>query len=399
MAPEADTVADPATTTEPSATTTAPAAEAPATPPPAPPAAKDDELPRERVLELENERLRRELDVHRAEKKRTAEIVAEIDRTDDLYEAAKADAKSHKDAREEAKAQLRALVKGDVQVVLDFTKPDDGKQAPGPAAPVRTYDEVGGKHRAVAGTYGCWQFGLTRDGVDKVDVAALRQTEPEYAKRKVGSVEVLGGQAYLPLEQAVFSDGSGYFVLWPLLDTDAWDATCAERYAHALKDLGDEAPDITARRRTGGEFCGVMVKSGRRKFVVGPDDQAIRLVYAPDGVNGGDGGYLASQFLSADVKKRAEILSFPANQLPDRIEARLREYTVASTGYHEGLAMALAGDLKVEVGDIVAAAKADTFRFDVYLGAAGSESQEIVRLLIKDKADGTKADTAQAAEG
>jgi hypothetical protein len=397
MAPEADTVADPATTTEPSATTTAPAAEAPTTPPPA--AAKDDELPRERVLEIENERLRRELAIHVAEKIRTREIVDEIDRTDRLYEAAKEDAKGHKEDREEAKARLRALVKGDVQVVVDFAKPDDGKQAPGPTVPARTFNEVAGKHRAVAGTYGCWQFALTRDLLDKVDVAALRQTEAEYAKRKVGSVEVLGSQPYLPLEQQVFSDGSGYFVLWPLLDTDAWDGTCAEKYAHALKDLGEEAPDITARRRTGGEFCGVMVKCGRRKFVVGPDDQAIRLVYAPDGVKGGDGGYLASQFLSADAAKHAEVLSFPAKQLPDRIEARLREYAKASNGYHEGLAMALAGDLKVDVGDVVAAAKADTFRFDVYLGAAGSESQEIVRLLLKDAPDGAKTDAAQAAEG
>ncbi len=184
-----------------------------------------------------------------------------------------------------------------------------------------------------------------------------------------------------------------------MLDTDAWDATCAERFAHALKDLGEEAPDIVARRKKGGEFCGVMVKSGRRKFVVGPDDQAIRLVFAPDGVKPGDGGYLASQFMSADVKKHAEILSFPSNQLPDRIEARLREYAKTSAGFHEGLAMALAGDLKVEVGDVVAAAKADTFRFDVYLGAAGSESQEIVRLLLKDQADGAKADDASVAEG
>lgn len=366
-------------------TAAAPVAESATTTPPEPPT----ELSSEELLKIENARLRRELGAMVDQRKRAAELVEEVDREDTRYESSKAEAKKAKDAREVAKASLRALIKGDAQATVDFDAKDDGKQQPGPTGPARKHDEVGTDHRAVAGSYGIWQFGLTREALAKVDVGALQQLEPEVSKRKIDAVEILGDKPYVPLETRCYDDGSGYFVLWPLLDTDAWDATCAEKYAHAVRDLGDEAPDITARRKTGGKFCGVTVKRGRRKFVVGPDDQAVRVVYAPDGVKGPDGGYLAAKLLAAEPSKHADVLSFPASQLPDRMEARLREYEpLKATGYHEAMVEALATDLKVDAGDIVKAAKADAFRFEIFLGAVGSQAAEIVRLLVKDTGDG-----------
>jgi len=350
--------------------------------------APEPELDEVEVLRIENARLKREIAAHQDYRRRTDEINASVKEAERHREACKAEYKRAKERHADALEELRAFTSGEVQVRIGFDEKDGGSEAPGQvkAPPRRDFSGVGPgtDHRAVAGTYGAWQFGLTRDALDKADASALRQMEPELGKRKVGAVEVLK-RLHVPLEQRVYDDGSGYFNLWPLLEVDEWDGRCAEQYAHSVRDLIDESPDIVARRKAGGEFCGVMVKVGRKRYVVAPDSEVVRVVYPPDGVKGGDGGYVASKLLAAGAEAHAKVLDTPAKMLGDKLAERLAQYCPTSKGHREGLAMALAGDLGVTEADLVAAAKADTFRFDVYLDAANGQSHEVVRLLAEDK--------------
>jgi hypothetical protein len=387
MVTAADDVA--ADATQPDTSTTAPAADASAPFDNAPlpngeAAAPAPELSREERLDIENQRLRRELDSAVDRLKRSGELVDEVDRADSIYESAKAEAKRAKEQREQAKASLRALIKGEVQVEIDMSEKDDGQHAPGP---VETPVSQQVTHRTVAGTFGAWQFGLTVKALEACENMPLLKIEPELAARKVRGIEILGGKAYLPLEAHYYGDGSGYVNAWPLLDPSDWDGLHAEKYGSAVRDLTDESPDVVARRKTGGEWNGVTVKQGRRKFVVGPDDQVVRLVFTQIQGFPGDAAFEAKQHIAPE-NYGPETLSFPAAQLPDRLAARLAEYVPTASGFHEGLASALAGDLKVDAGEVVAAAQAYAARFEVVLERAGSESEEVIRLLATPAANG-----------
>lgn len=370
------------------ATDAAPNAEASTTPEPANPVVRSPEatsrdLTREEVLEFENVRLRKELAAFAEKLDRARALTDEVDKAEELYEAAKAEAKSHKEDRDEAKEALRKLLAGDVEVEIDFSKPAEEPakvEAPKPTVAEKL------AARPVHNTYGVAQFALTRDAIEKLDASAVRPLEPSLDKRKVDALHA-GPLLFLPLEQECFGDESGAFVCWPLIDAESWAVNYATKYAEAMGDLVDEAPDVKARRRAGGELCGMLVKvkgQRRKRFVIGPDDQAVRFLYGTGGA-AVEATCEAARYLPASLpaEKTGEVLAFPERELADRIEARLREYEpIKATGYHEGMAEAIAGDLRVSAEDVVRAAKADSFRFEVRAEDIAGTSREVVRLLL-----------------
>lgn len=338
------------------------------------------ELSEVELLRLQVERLTRENEAHHARNQRTAEIVAEIDSAEALFEAAKAEAKKHKEELTASKASLRALVAGDVQVEVDFSSPDDGTHQAGPTDTLVSHRN---DHRTVAATYVVTQFALTKKKLDACDTEAINPLEPELAKRRVEAI-VAGPMLFLPLEIEVFADRSGYVNCWPLIDADSWSVNYGARFAHALTDVQDESPDIVARRKLGGELCGVTVKvkgQKRRRSVIGPDSEVARFLFGPDGgalTEGCD----AVRFLPAGLRvdKANEVLAFPAHELADRMAARLREYSPTSEGVNEGLVLALAGDLKVPMEDIVDAAMSNPNRFELSSASTNGVSEQTVRL-------------------
>lgn len=378
MTTAAATVAESATSTPPD-TPTEPFADAPTTATAEASTVVDHgSLTREELLEIENARLKRELASMVDDRHRAAELVDEADRADAEYEDAKARAKKAKEAREVAKSSLRALIHGDAQVQIDLSEKDDGKQAPGK---VETPVSQRVEHRTVAGTYGAWQFGLEVKDLEDVENMALLAIEPELAKRKVRGIEILGGKQYLPLEAHYFADRSGYVNAWALIEPDEWNALHAEKYGEPVRDLDEEAKDVTAKRKAGGERCGITVKWGRKRFVVAPDDTAVRIVFTQ--VAGFPGvAEFEAKALIPDMFYKADVIAFPLAQLPDRLAKRLSEYVPTVSGFHEGLVSALASDLKVEPGEVSNAAVHDD-RFDVRIEQAGDQAEEVVRLLMK----------------
>lgn len=347
------------------------------------PAPAATELSEVELLRLQVERLTRENEAHHQRNQRTIEIVNEIDQAEALYEAAKSEAKKHKEELTASKASLRALVAGDVQVEVNFDETDDGAHQPGPTESLVSHR---GDHRTVSAVHSVAQFALTAKALDDCDTAAVDPLEPSLSDRKVSAINA-GPMAYLPLEQRVFADGSGYFDCWPLVDADSWSINYGARFAHALTDVQDEAPDIVARRKLGGELCGVTVKvkgQRKRRSVIGPDSEVARFLYGPEGGALTD-ACEAARFLPDGLKvdQANEVLAFPDHELADRIEARLREYSPTAAGFHEGLTLALAGDLKADESDVVRAVQDDgaRARFDLMLMSANGKSEQVVRLL------------------
>jgi hypothetical protein len=134
----------------------------------------------------------------------------------------------------------------------------------------------------VAGTFRAFQFAITVEDLNKCDASSLLEIEPEVGKRKVGAVKAVEG-LYVPAYQHCYEDGSGYCNCWPLIDPTEWEGRLAETYGPAVFDLGEVDKEADAKRKAGGEYCGIVVKNGRRKYVVGPDAEAIRLIYGTDG--------------------------------------------------------------------------------------------------------------------
>jgi hypothetical protein len=246
---------------------------------------KDDavELSEVEVLRLENERQKTEiaaLKLKEAEIRQLAEA-AKLKTT--IWEQLKEQTKDANESRIEALEGLAALARGDVQMMI-FDKEDIFPGGGASFAPT-----PGNDHRAVVGTYRAMQFTLTLDDLNKCDATNIIQLEPEASKRKVVAVEALAGGHYLPAYQHIFEDGSGYFDCWPLLERSEWDTRLAETFGEVLADLSDVEHRNGTVNETGGAYAGLVVKVGRKKFVVGPDSEVIRLVYGPDGLYAQDG--------------------------------------------------------------------------------------------------------------
>ncbi len=65
-----------------------------------------------------------------------------------------------------------------------------------------------------------------------------------------------------------------------LYSKDEWAQTCEATYGRAVDGL-DQTDEAREQRQTGGEWCGLVVKVGRKTWVVGPQRDALHLAYAP----------------------------------------------------------------------------------------------------------------------
>lgn len=66
----------------------------------------------------------------------------------------------------------------------------------------------------------------------------------------------------------------------PLLTKDEWQQGHEEKYGRAVADF-DQSDEAKDQRQRGGLWCGLVVKVGRKAFVVGPQEQAMHLAYDP----------------------------------------------------------------------------------------------------------------------
>lgn len=65
-----------------------------------------------------------------------------------------------------------------------------------------------------------------------------------------------------------------------LYTKEEWSQNCEAEFGRFVEDF-DQNEDAKALRMKGGEWCGLVVKVGRKVFVVGPQQHALHLVHDP----------------------------------------------------------------------------------------------------------------------
>lgn len=245
----------------------------------------DTELSELELLKIENERLKAEVQALHQKDQDLKALADDVENKTNLWESLKEETKEANEKRITALEALADLAGGHVQTTI-FGKEDGDDEEEMIRFPDRKPQTLnaGTDHMAVAGTFRSFQFAITREQMDRCDFSRVRELEPEVAKRKVGAVTCMGDALYAPINQRCFEDESGYFDLLPLLSPIEWEQRLAETYGPALFDLTDDvAVGAKEQRQAGGEFCGIVVKFGRKKYVIGPVTEAIRLIYGKDG--------------------------------------------------------------------------------------------------------------------
>lgn len=263
--------------------------------------ATDTELSETELLKIENERLKKEIQALHEKDQNLKSLADDVKSKTEHWERCKEEAKEANDKRIASMEALAEAARGDAQTkIFDDEAGEDDEEmidfSERPKSKPQTLN-AGTDHMPVAGTFRAFTFAITREQLERCDFSNVREIEPEAAKRKVGAVTCMGDALYTPINQHCYEDESGYFDLLPLLVPIEWEQRLAEVYGPALFDLVEGNEEADERRRKGGEFCGVVVKHGRKKYVVGPNAEAIRLIYGKDGKHADD-GCIAAQLMA-----------------------------------------------------------------------------------------------------
>jgi hypothetical protein len=117
-----------------------------------------------------------------------------------------------------------------------------------------------------------------------------------------------------------------------------------------------------------------IAKSSLRALIAGDAQTTVEFHKADDGTHKPGPTVIEGDSIAA-------VFADPPLALADRMAARLKEYELTSAGHREGIARALADDLKVTEAEVIDAANIDD-RFDIVLISFNGEPCGAVRLLL-----------------
>jgi hypothetical protein len=122
-----------------------------------------------------------------------------------------------------------------------------------------------------------------------VSTAVVMPSAMNGEKRKVESVEAYG-RHWIVSKLWMGNDGSARANLIPLYSTDEWQQLHEQSFGRKVDDF-DQSDEAKDNRQRGGDWCGLVVKCGRRSWVVGPQLDAMHVVYEAEEVRSDDVGY------------------------------------------------------------------------------------------------------------
>lgn len=259
--------------------------EIPAAAPPPPSAAPDIPTEREAKLQRELQHALDRLAAFEARRGKEQQLLADRDATLHAIEAAKAKVAAEKKELSEIEAEIAALLK-------------EPLPAPFSETPIgRVIAEAGGTAAAPAPTVQAWADLLPPVEPDSVRFLVGVGDELPTVDQVVGALitreSMAGEKRSLRATQVVECYGRQWMVthLWqdeetaaaranvvPLYTKDEWQQTHEGAFGRAVQDF-DQSEEAKAQRQAGGEFCGLVVKVGRRALVVGPQKDALHLVH------------------------------------------------------------------------------------------------------------------------
>jgi hypothetical protein len=114
----------------------------------------------------------------------------------------------------------------------------------------------------------------------------------------------------------------------PLHSKDSWQQLHEEKFGRAVQDF-DQNDESKTRRQVGGEWCGLVVKVGRKVYVVGHAKEALQLAYCPP-----EAGAAAPEAAPAEQDPTPAPVDAPAGQdAPADAPADAREVVDEDDGH------------------------------------------------------------------
>jgi hypothetical protein len=270
---------------QPQATSTgenAPAADPIPTNPEPPP-----DIPSEREAQLmrENQSLKDRL--HAFEERREVEqgLLAKRDSNLHSIESAKNQMAAYKKELAETEAEIAALLRQPLPQAFDETpigRVISEAQAAAPAPPVLGWTtllpEVPPESvRLLVG------MGDELPTVDAILQAELAPQAMEGEKRALKATQTVTCYGVPWLVTKLWRDdatGALRANVVQLLTKDEWQQSAEEKYGRPVADF-DQSDEAKDQRQRGGLWCGLVVKVGRKSYVVGPQERAMHLAYDP----------------------------------------------------------------------------------------------------------------------
>ena len=121
--------------------------------------------------------------------------------------------------------------------------------------------------------------------IDALDRAMMDENERQ--EIRIGTVLGVAKNTVSAYEREyliVMGDGGGpdfQYLALPLYTKDEWQQLYEARFGRCVEGI-DQTEDAKAQRQVGGEFCGKVVKLGRKKAVIGPVDDAMCITAVVD---------------------------------------------------------------------------------------------------------------------
>lgn len=220
-----------------------------------------------------------ELSAHKLYHQQEQQLLNEIKAAEATLESKKGAVQAAKADLEASHEALAAHVAGGVQTpFLDAPKKEEKPGTAPTIAPewAKVLPAVDPKGVRVFPAAGCPQQTVV---VNSLIHPQVMQQE----KRKIDNpVEAFGINWIVSALWIEEKTGASRANLLPLLSKDEWQQINEANYGRAV-DTFDQSDDAKHLRQKGGPWCGLVVRSGRQVFVVGPQSSAVHVVHpAPE---------------------------------------------------------------------------------------------------------------------
>ena len=243
------------------------------------------------------------------------ELASEVQACEADLESAKAEVSAAKERLAEAHSKLAIFVRGEVQTSFIKEEPEanDGHKTayeqgygafqPGKAEAVNPYPQDpqssdwyrgyrAAKQAAGVPVSAEWvTAGLSPfTQVDADSASEALVAEGELVELRRGETLNLDHRTitayerqYLVIDHDGLDEKTGHFLALPLYTKDEWQQLHEAKFGRSVEGI-DQTNEAANHRQQGGEFCGRVVKLGRKKAVVGPIKEGLVIKFEGEAV-------------------------------------------------------------------------------------------------------------------
>jgi hypothetical protein len=113
-----------------------------------------------------------------------------------------------------------------------------------------------------------------------VSLALLADEVMRAEKRQIPATVTAYGRAYIVTDLWKNDAGAMRANVVPLYTKDEWQQLAEDKFGRAVEGF-DQSDEAKEHRTRGGRWCGLVVRTGRKVWVVGPQEHALHFVHQP----------------------------------------------------------------------------------------------------------------------